>query len=53
MVTADMHTVIGVTPYAIGISESRCGSGILFFVNARGVYMGMKAVAKHKFSLEK
>jgi leucine dehydrogenase len=53
MVTADMDTVRDVTPYVTGISESRGGSGNPSPVTAFGVYMGMKAAAKHKFGSEK
>ena len=49
MVTADMDTVRGVTPYVTGISESLGGSGNPSPVTAYGVYMGMKAAAKYQF----
>jgi leucine dehydrogenase len=53
MVTADMDTVRDVTPYVTGISESRGGSGNPSPVTAYGVYLGMKAAAKHKFGSDK
>lgn len=49
MKTEDMDVVHEVTPYVTGISESRGGSGNPSPVTAFGVYMGMKAAAKHKF----
>ena len=49
METKDMDTVHDVTPYVTGISEERGGSGNPSPVTAFGVYMGMKAAAKHKF----
>ncbi|MFZ0489547.1 MAG: Glu/Leu/Phe/Val dehydrogenase [Salegentibacter sp.] len=49
METADMDTVREVTPYVTGISESKGGAGNPSPVTAYGVYMGMKAAAKHKF----
>jgi leucine dehydrogenase len=53
MVTADMDTVRDVTPYVTGISESRGGSGNPSPVTAYGVYLGMKAAAKHQFGSDK
>jgi leucine dehydrogenase len=49
METSDMDTVRDVTPYVTGISESRGGAGNPSPVTAYGVYMGMKAAAKHQF----
>jgi len=49
METADMDIVRDVTPYVTGISESRGGSGNPSPVTAYGVYLGMKAAAKHQF----
>ena len=49
METADMDTVRDVTPHVVGISESRGGSGNPSPVTAYGVFMGMKAAAKHQF----
>lgn len=49
MTTEDMDTVKTVTPYVTGISESKGGSGNPSPVTAHGVYMGMKAAAKHAF----
>lgn len=48
MQTEDMDTVREVTPYVTGISVSHGGSGNPSPVTAYGVYMGMKAAAKHK-----
>lgn len=53
MKTEDMDTVHDVTPYVTGISESRGGSGNPSPVTAYGVYMGMKAVAHHKYGSDK
>lgn len=47
--TPDMDLIRDVTPYVTGISESRGGSGNPSPVTAYGVYMGMKAAAKHQF----
>lgn len=47
--TPDMDLIRDVTPYVTGISEARGGSGNPSPVTAYGVYMGMKAAAKHKF----
>lgn len=49
METSDMDIVRDVTPYVTGISESRGGAGNPSPVTAYGVYMGMKAAAKHQF----
>ena len=47
--TADMDLIRDVTPHVTGISESRGGSGNPSPVTAYGVYMGMKAAARHQF----
>ena len=49
METRDMDIVREVTPYVTGISESKGGAGNPSPVTAYGVYMGMKAAAKHQF----
>ncbi|MGB1309261.1 MAG: Glu/Leu/Phe/Val family dehydrogenase, partial [Oceanihabitans sp.] len=49
METADMDLVREVTPYVTGISESIGGAGNPSPITAYGVFMGMKAAAKHKF----
>ncbi|WP_452222498.1 Leu/Phe/Val dehydrogenase [Lacinutrix salivirga] len=49
METADMDLVREVTPYVTGISESKGGAGNPSPITAYGVFMGMKAAAKHKF----
>ncbi|MEM6720694.1 MAG: Glu/Leu/Phe/Val dehydrogenase [Bacteroidota bacterium] len=49
METSDMDIVRGVTPYVTGISESKGGAGNPSPITAYGVFMGMKAAAKHKF----
>lgn len=49
MFTEDMDTLRKVTPYAVGVSESKGGSGDPSPNTAFGVFMGMKAAAKHKF----
>ncbi|KVV15330.1 Glu/Leu/Phe/Val family dehydrogenase [Flavobacterium sp. TMP13] len=49
METKDMDTVRDVTPYVTGISEERGGSGNPSPVTAYGVFLGMKAAAKHQF----
>ena len=49
MTTEDMDTVREVTPYVVGISESKGGSGNPALNTAYGVFMGMKAAAKYKF----
>ena len=51
--TPDMDIIREVTPYVTGISEAKGGSGNPSPVTAYGVYMGMKAAAKHKFGTEK
>ncbi len=50
--TADMDRINDVTKHVTGISESRGGSGNPSPVTAYGVYMGMKAAAKHKFGTD-
>jgi leucine dehydrogenase len=50
--TPDMDIIRDVTPYVTGISEARGGSGNPSPVTAYGVYMGMKAAAKHKFGTD-
>ena len=52
METKDMDTVREVTPYVTGISESKGGSGNPSPITAYGVFMGMKAAAKHKFGVD-
>lgn len=47
--TPDMDLIRDVTPYVTGISEAKGGSGNPSPVTAYGVYMGMKAAAKHQF----
>ena len=47
--TADMDLIRDVTPHVTGISVERGGSGNPSPVTAYGVYMGMKAAAKHQF----
>ena len=49
MSTEDMDTIREVTPYVVGISESKGGSGNPSPVTAYGVFMGMKAAAKYKY----
>ncbi len=49
METRDMDIIREVTPHVTGISESKGGSGNPSPVTAYGVYMGMKAAAKHQF----
>lgn len=49
METADMDLVREVTPYVTGISEEKGGAGNPSPITAYGVFMGMKAAAKHKF----
>lgn len=49
MATSDMDTVRSVTPYVTGISESLGGAGNPSPITAYGVFMGMKAAAKHTF----
>ncbi|WP_417368512.1 Glu/Leu/Phe/Val dehydrogenase dimerization domain-containing protein [Flavobacterium beibuense] len=50
--TPDMDLIRDVTPHVTGISEERGGSGNPSPVTAYGVYMGMKAAAKHQFGSE-
>lgn len=52
MTTEDMDTVREVTPYVVGVSESKGGSGNPCFNTAYGVLMGMKAAAKYKFGTD-
>ena len=52
METRDMDVVREVTPHVTGISESKGGAGNPSPVTAYGVYMGMKAAAKHQFGTE-
>jgi leucine dehydrogenase len=47
--TQDMDLIRDVTPYVTGISEERGGSSNPSPVTAYGVYMGMKAAARHQF----
>nr|WP_233622028.1 Glu/Leu/Phe/Val dehydrogenase [Flavobacterium agrisoli] len=49
METKDMDTVREVTPYVTGISEEKGGSGNPSPITAYGVFLGMKAAAKHQF----
>lgn len=49
METRDMDIIREVTPHVTGISESKGGSGNPSPVTAYGVYMGMKASAKHVY----
>ena len=51
--TEDMDRINDVTKFVTGISESRGGSGNPSPVTAYGVYMGMKAAAKHQFGSDK
>lgn len=52
METKDMDTVREVTKYVTGISESKGGSGNPSPITAYGVFMGLKAAAKHKFGTD-
>ena len=52
METADMDIVRGVTPFVTGISEELGGAGNPSPITAYGVFMGMKAAAKHAFGSE-
>jgi len=52
METRDMDVIREVTPHVTGISESKGGSGNPSPVTAYGVYMGMKAAAKHQFGTD-
>lgn len=49
METSDMDIVREVTPFVTGISESKGGAGNPSPITAYGVFMGMKAAAKHKY----
>lgn len=49
METTDMDLVRKVTPYVTGISENNGGAGNPSPITAFGVFMGMKAAAKHTF----
>ncbi|WP_196893362.1 Glu/Leu/Phe/Val family dehydrogenase [Aureivirga marina] len=53
METRDMDVIHDVTPHVTGISESRGGSGNPSPITAYGVFMGMKASAKHVFGTDK
>lgn len=50
--TQDMDIIRDVTPYVTGISESRGGLGNPSPVTAYGVFMGLKAAAKHQFGTD-
>jgi len=52
METRDMDIIKEVTPFVTGISESKGGAGNPSPVTAYGVYMGMKAAAKHQFGTD-
>ena len=52
METKDMDTVREVTKYVTGISESKGGSGNPSPITAYGVFMGLKAAAKHQFGTD-
>ena len=52
MDTEDMDIVREVTPFVTGISESKGGAGNPSPITAYGVFMGMKAAAKHKFGTD-
>nr|WP_246516312.1 amino acid dehydrogenase [Aequorivita echinoideorum] len=49
MATEDMDLVRTVTPFVTGISEDKGGAGNPSPITAYGVFMGMKAAAKHTF----
>ena len=49
MTTDDMDTVREVTPYVVGISQDKGGSGNPAPNTAYGIFMGMKAAAKFKY----
>jgi len=49
MATSDMDLVRTVTPYVTGISEEKGGAGNPSPITAYGVFMGMKAAAKHAY----
>lgn len=52
METKDMDTVREVTQYVTGISEEKGGSGNPSPITAYGVFMGLKAAAKHQFGTD-
>ncbi|MDG2193854.1 MAG: amino acid dehydrogenase [Polaribacter sp.] len=52
METSDMDVIREVTPHVTGISESKGGAGNPSPITAYGVYMGMKAAAKHQFGTD-
>jgi len=52
METRDMDVIREVTPHVTGISESKGGAGNPSPITAYGVYMGMKAAAKHQFGTD-
>lgn len=52
METSDMDTVREVTPYVTGISEAKGGAGNPSPITAYGVFMGMKAAAKHLYGTD-
>ncbi|RDK86927.1 Glu/Leu/Phe/Val family dehydrogenase [Marinirhabdus gelatinilytica] len=52
MATADMDLVRTVTPYVTGISEEMGGAGNPSPITAYGVFMGMKAAAKHAYGTD-
>ncbi len=52
METRDMDVIREVTPHVTGISEANGGSGNPSPVTAYGVYMGMKASAKHVYGTD-
>lgn len=52
METHDMDVIRSVTPHVVGVSESIGGSGNPSPVTGYGVYMGMKAAAKHQFGTD-
>ncbi|MDC7996261.1 Glu/Leu/Phe/Val family dehydrogenase [Altibacter sp. HG106] len=52
MKTEDMDLVRTVTPYVTGISEEKGGAGNPSPITAFGVFMGMKAAAKHAFGTD-
>jgi leucine dehydrogenase len=49
METEDMDLVREVTPYVTGISQDKGGAGNPSPITAYGVFMGMKAAARHTF----
>ncbi|MEZ4853343.1 Glu/Leu/Phe/Val dehydrogenase dimerization domain-containing protein [Flavobacterium sp.] len=52
METKDMDTVREVTQFVTGISEEKGGSGNPSPITAYGVFMGLKAAAKHQFGTD-